>query len=57
VDGCGDVNWLVALDNGDLQRILYWLRDASKTQALLGSRRTRPEDVGSDVILRGDQVI
>jgi hypothetical protein len=62
VDGCGDVNRLVALGNDDLQRILDWSRDnslilnASKTQALLVSRRIRPEDVGSDVILGGDSV-
>jgi hypothetical protein len=62
VDGCGDVNCLVALVNGDLQRILDWLRDnslvlnASKTQALLVSRRIRTEDVGSDVFLGGDSV-
>jgi hypothetical protein len=62
VDGCKDVNRLVALVNGNLQRILEWLRDnsliinASKTQALLVSRRIRPEDVGSDVILGGDLV-
>jgi hypothetical protein len=40
-----------------MQRILDWSRDnslilnASKTQALLVSRRIRPEYVGSDVIL------
>jgi hypothetical protein len=63
VDGCGDVNRLVALVNGDLQRILDCSRDnslilnASKTQALLVLRRMiRLEDVGSDVILRGDPV-
>jgi hypothetical protein len=62
VDGCGDVNRLVALVNGDLQRILDWSRvgslilNASKTQALLVSRRIRQEDVGSDVILGGDSV-
>jgi hypothetical protein len=43
VNGCEDVNRLVALVNGDLQRILDWSRDnslvlnASKTQALLVS--------------------
>jgi hypothetical protein len=62
VDGCGDVNRLVALVNGDLQRILDWSRDnslilnLSKTQALLVSRRIRPKEVGSDVILGGDPV-
>jgi hypothetical protein len=62
VDGCGDMNRLVALVNGDLQRILDWSRDnslipnASKTQALLVSRLIRPEDVGSGVILGGDSV-
>jgi hypothetical protein len=56
------MNQLVALVNGDLQRILDWSRDnsfilnASKTQILLVSRRIWPEDVGSDVILRGDSV-
>jgi hypothetical protein len=60
VDGCGDVNRLVDLVNGDLQRILDWSRDnslifnASKTQALLVSRRIWPEDVSSDVILGSD---
>jgi hypothetical protein len=53
---------LVALVNGDLQMNLYWSLDnslilnASKTQALLVSRRIWPEDVGSDVILGGDSV-
>jgi hypothetical protein len=62
VDQCRDVNRLVALVNGDLQRILNWSRDnshilnASKTQALLVSRGIRSEDVGSDVILGGDSV-
>jgi hypothetical protein len=62
VDGCGDVNRLVALVNGDLQRILDWSRNsslilnASKTQALLVSRRIRQENVSSDVILGGDSV-
>jgi hypothetical protein len=62
VDGYGDVNRLVALVNGELKRILDWSRDnflilnASKTQALLFSRRIQPEDVGSDVILGGDSV-
>jgi hypothetical protein len=47
VDECRDVNQLVFLVNGDLQRILDWSRDyslilnASKTQALLISRRIR----------------
>jgi hypothetical protein len=56
------VNRLVALVNGDLQRILDWLRDnsfifnTSKTQALLVSRRIRSRDVGSDLILVGDSV-
>jgi hypothetical protein len=62
VDGCGDLNWLVALVNGDLQRIRDWSHDisliltASKTQPLLISRRIWPEDVSSDVILKGDSV-
>jgi hypothetical protein len=62
VDGCGDVNRLVALVNGHLQRILDWSRDnflvlnASKTQVLLVSRRIRPEDVTSDVIWGGNSV-
>jgi hypothetical protein len=62
VDGCGDVNRLVALVNGDLQEILDWLHDnslilnASKTQVLLVLRRIRPANVGSDVILGGDSV-
>jgi hypothetical protein len=53
--GCRDVDRLVALVNGHLQRILDCSRDnsliliASKTQALLISRRIRPEDVSSDV--------
>jgi hypothetical protein len=40
VDGCEDVNRMVALVNGDLQRMLDWSRDnsfilnASKTQPL-----------------------
>jgi hypothetical protein len=51
LDGGGDVNRLVALVNGDLQRILDWSRDnslilnASKTQVLLVLRRIRPKDV------------
>jgi hypothetical protein len=62
VNGFEDVNRLVDLVNGHLQRILDWLRDnflilnASKTQALLVSRRILPEDVGSDVIFGGDPV-
>jgi hypothetical protein len=62
VDGGWDVNRLVALVNGDLQRILDWSRDnslilnASKTQALLVSRMIRPENVSSDVILGSDSV-
>jgi hypothetical protein len=53
-DGYGYVNRLVALLNGDLQRILDWSRDnslilnASKTQFLLVLQRIRPKDVGSD---------
>jgi hypothetical protein len=53
---------LVALVNGDLQRIPDWSRDnslilnASKTQPLLISRRIRPEDVRSDVILEVDSI-
>jgi hypothetical protein len=59
VDGGGDLNQVVAFVNGDLQRILDWSRDnsliinASKTQALLVSRRIRPEDVSRDVIFGG----
>jgi hypothetical protein len=58
VDGCGEVNRLVALVNGDLRRILDWspenslILNASKTQAFLVSRRIRLEDV----ILGGDSV-
>jgi hypothetical protein len=59
-----NVNRLVALVNGDLKRILDWFRDnslifnASKMQGfLLVLRRTRPEDVGSAVILGCDLVM
>jgi hypothetical protein len=62
VKECGDVNRMVALVNGHLQRILDWSRikflilNASKTQALLVSWRIRLEDVSCDVIWGGDSV-
>jgi hypothetical protein len=62
VDGCKDVNRLVALVNDALQRILDWSRDnflilnVSKTQVLLISLSIQSEDVGRDVILGGDSV-
>jgi hypothetical protein len=50
VDGYRDVNRMVALVNGDLQRILDWSRDNSLIQ------RIRPKDFSSVVILGGDSV-